>query len=135
MLRDFKDIPNVLKDVTKFGAYKKIAVYLQQIKPKGSPKVVLTTFIMSKLNTIFVTRVRGSIRDTYSVSAIDPKEVIANRQVSEFVARSFRRYDTFPFITKQMVEGDTTDSYSIFVTMPNKVRYIIRYTVINDLPF
>lgn len=90
---------------------------------------------MSKLNTVFVTRIRGSIRDTRTVSAIDPKEVIARRQLSEFVARSVQRFNTVPFTTTQFVEGDTTDHYSIFVTMPNKVRYIIHYSIINDLPF
>lgn len=90
---------------------------------------------MFKLNSIFVTRVRGSIRDTYSVSASDPKEVIANRQISEFVARSVLRFNTVPFITTQVVENGTTDCYSIFVTMPNKVRYIIHYSINNDLPF
>lgn len=34
-------MPNVLKGVTKFGTYKKVVVYLRQIKPKGSPKVHL----------------------------------------------------------------------------------------------
>lgn len=50
---------------------------------------------------------------------------------------SFEQYHEHPFITTQVIEVGTIDCYSHFVTFPKSsgTRYIVRYEVINDLPF
>ncbi|AXH76095.1 MAG: hypothetical protein [Microviridae sp.] len=61
----------------------------------------------------------------------------ANELLSTLVRDSFSAYGKLPFITSQMVEEGELEFYSHFVTFPkpSDTRYIVRYMVINDLPF
>lgn len=61
----------------------------------------------------------------------------ANEILSSLTRCSFEQYNDHPFITTQVVTDGALDVYSHFVTFPRRsgMRYIIRYVVINDLPF
>lgn len=61
----------------------------------------------------------------------------ANEVLSALTRCSFEQYHEHPFITTQVIEDGTIDCYSHFVSFPKRsgTRYIVRYMVINDLPF
>lgn len=61
----------------------------------------------------------------------------ANEILSTFVRDSFTAYGAHPFIATQVVEDGGVEVYKHFVTFPkpSDFRYIVRYVVINDLPF
>lgn len=62
---------------------------------------------------------------------------VANEILSELDADSFRKYGELPFVTSQVVTLGAIDVYKYFVTFPkpSKSRYVLRFEVINDLPF
>lgn len=61
----------------------------------------------------------------------------ANEVLSALTRCSFEQYREHPFITTQIIEDGTIDCYSHFISFPKRsgTRYIVRYMVINDLPF
>lgn len=61
----------------------------------------------------------------------------ANEVLSTLVRDSFSAFGSHPFITCQMLDDGALETYSHFVTFPkpSDTRYIVRYVVVNDLPF
>lgn len=61
----------------------------------------------------------------------------ANEILSDIVRTSCEQYHEYPFITTQVISDGTLDVYSHFVTFPRRsgTRYVLRYVIINDLPF
>ena len=61
----------------------------------------------------------------------------ANEVLSALARCSFEQYREHPFITTQIIEDGTIDCYSHFISFPKRsgTRYIVRYMIINDLPF
>lgn len=87
---------------------------------------------------VTVTCVLPHRRWSWSVFAgFNQCRVTANEVLSDIDRVSLEQYHEHPFVTTHVVSDGALDVYSIFVTFPrrSRTRYVIRYEVINDLPF
>ena len=57
--------------------------------------------------------------------------------LSEIIQAAREQYDESSYVTCQVISNGAIDIYSHFVSLPRRsgTRYVIRYAVINDLPF
>lgn len=57
--------------------------------------------------------------------------------LSDIIQASREQYHESPFVTCQVITDGAIDIYSHFVSLPRRsgIRYVIRYQVINDLPY
>lgn len=98
----------------------------------------LNLIIMLSNNFVAVTCVLPHRRSSWRVFAGHTRCCeTANSILSNLVRTSFEQYHEHPFITTQVVTDGVIDVYSHFVTFPRRsgTRYVLRYEIVNDLPF
>lgn len=87
---------------------------------------------------VSVTRISSDCRSSWNEFAgFNNCCKIANEILSRLVRVSFGQFHEVPFITTQVITDGALDYYAHFVTFPriSGIRYVIRYVIVNDLPF
>lgn len=57
--------------------------------------------------------------------------------LSDIIQACRVKYKESPFVTSQVITDDVIDKYSYFVSLPRRsgIRFVVRYMIVNDLPF
>lgn len=112
--------------------------YLCRRFNRGIFPTCLNIIVMYPNKFITVTCVLPHRRSSFRVRAgFNQCHKTANDILSKIVRASCELYHEYPFITTQVVSRGSLDVYSHFVSYPRRsgIRYVIRYEIINDLPF
>lgn len=87
---------------------------------------------------VTVTRVGKNFRSTsFRFAGFNNCKHTATEILSEFDVECFRKYGELPFVTSQVITDGAIDVYKYFVTFPHPstARYVVKFWVVNDLPF